>query len=379
MNLLNIGVIAKSQKENERRVPIHPDQLEWIPEEIRRHLTFENGYGGPFGVDDNKLVGLSGGLADREQILKESDVVLMPKPLLKDFQSIRENGVLWGWAHVAQQKDLAQVAIDNKLTLITWESMNTWTPSGEWLSHIFYKNNEIAGYAGVMHALNLTGSDGHYGPIRKAAVINFGSVSRGAIYALQSRGIHEINAFTMNPVEMVANQVPGVCYRQIKKGDSDRLYVQNEDGSNKPFIEDLSQADIIVNGILQDTDNPLTFVHKSEIDRLKPGGLIIDVSCDEGMGFPFAKPTTFENPMFMVGDIHYYAVDHTPSYLWNSASWEISKSLIPFLPTVMNGPDAWDRDEVIRRAIEIRSGEVQNKKILNFQNRSDEYPHRVMG
>ncbi|MBU1650840.1 alanine dehydrogenase, partial [bacterium] len=72
---------------------------------------------------------------------------------------------------------------------------------------------------------------------------------------------------------------------------------------------------------------------------------------------------------------HYYAVDHTPSYLWNSATWEISKSLIPFLPTVMQGPDAWDKDEVIRQAIEIRSGKVLNEKILNFQKRAAEYPH----
>jgi len=378
LNLLNIGVIAKSQKENERRVPIHPNQLEWIPEEIRRYLTFEYGYGVPFGVNDNKLAGLSGGLADREQILKEADVVLISKPLIKDFQSIKQNGVHWGWAHVVQHTDRAQVAIDNKLTLITWESMNTCTPSGR-LSHIFYKNNEIAGYAGVMHALSLTGSDGHYGPRRKAVVIHFGSVSHGAIHALQGRGIHDIYVYITNPIEMIINQVPGVYYRQIIKDDFDQLHVQNEDGSEKPLIDDLSEADIIVNGIMQDTDNPLIFVHENEIDRLKPGALIIDISCDEGMGFSFAKPTTFDNPMFMVEDIHYYAVDHTPSYLWNSASWEISKSLIPFLPTVMKGPEAWDQDEVIQKAIEIRSGEVKNEKILNFQNRSPEYPHLVMG
>ncbi|MBU1881006.1 N(5)-(carboxyethyl)ornithine synthase [bacterium] len=374
MDLLNIGVIAKSLKENERRVPIHPGQLTWIPEEIRKHLTFEHGYGVPFGFNNSRLAGLCGRLADREQILKESDIVLISKPLLKDFQSIKENGIHWGWAHVVQQEDLAQVAIDNKLTLITWESMNTSTPSGR-LSHIFYKNNEIAGYAGVMHALSLTGSDGHYGPRRKAVVIHFGSVSHGAIHALQGRGIHDIYVYVVNPIAMVINQVPGVFYRQIIKDDADQLYVQNPDGSEQPFIDDLSEADIIVNGIMQDTDNPLTFVHENEINRLKPGTLIIDISCDEGMGFSFAKPTTFENPMFMVGDLHYYAVDHTPSYLWNSASWEISKSLIPFIPTVMQGPEAWEKDDVIRQAIEIRSGIVQNEKILNFQKRAAEYPH----
>ena len=101
----------------------------------------------------------------------------------------------------------------------------------------------------------------------------------------------------------------------------------------------------------------------------------MDVSCDEGMGFYFAKPTTFKEPMFKVGKIHYYAVDHTPSYLWNSASWEISNSLIPYLPIVMGGPASWKESETVRRAIEIRDGVVQNPKILSFQNRSAAYPH----
>ena len=47
----------------------------------------------------------------------------------------------------------------------------------------------------------------------------------------------------------------------------------------------------------------------------------------------------------MVGDdVHYYAVDHSPSYLWNSATWEISEALLPFLRTVLAGPAAWDAD-----------------------------------
>ncbi|HSD81818.1 MAG TPA: alanine dehydrogenase, partial [Solirubrobacteraceae bacterium] len=107
-----------------------------------------------------------------------------------------------------------------------------------------------------------------------------------------------------------------------------------------------------------------------------PGTVFVDVSCDEGMGFQWARPTTFEDPMFGVGaGAHYYAVDHTPSYLWDSATWEISEALIPHLAAVMGGPDAWHADETIRRAIEIRHGVVQNPAILSFQARAEAYPH----
>jgi hypothetical protein len=80
--------------------------------------------------------------------------------------------------------------------------------------------------------------------------------------------------------------------------------------------------------------------------------------------------------MFTVGDhIDYYAVDHSPSYLWNSASSEISEALLPFLETVLAGPAAWDSNETIRRAIEIRDGVVLNPDVLEFQQRQSGYPH----
>jgi alanine dehydrogenase len=94
------------------------------------------------------------------------------------------------------------------------------------------------------------------------------------------------------------------------------------------------------------------------------------------MGFSWARPTTFSDPAFVVGDkVLYYAVDHSPSYLWNSATWENSQALLPFLGTVLGGRGAWDANSTIRRAIEIRDGVVQNPAILSFQGRAPKYPH----
>ncbi|MCU1520221.1 MAG: alanine dehydrogenase, partial [Arthrobacter sp.] len=60
---------------------------------------------------------------------------------------------------------------------------------------------------------------------------------------------------------------------------------------------------------------------------------------------------------------------------WNSASWEISEALLPFLETVISGPEAWTSDETIHRAIEIRDGAVLNPDVLQFQQREPAYPH----
>jgi alanine dehydrogenase len=107
------------------------------------------------------------------------------------------------------------------------------------------------------------------------------------------------------------------------------------------------------------------------------GTLIIDISCDEGMGFWCAKPTSFKNPIFEVNGISYYAVDHSPSWYWNSSSWEISDALLPYLSIVLGGAIEWDKNKTISKSIEIDKGVIQNPKILSFQNRKKEYPHQI--
>jgi hypothetical protein len=49
---------------------------------------------------------------------------------------------------------------------------------------------------------------------------------------------------------------------------------------------------------------------------------------------------------------------------------------MPHLGTVIAGPAAWEADETIRRAIDIRDGVIQNPRILSFQRRAKEFPHR---
>jgi len=326
-------------------------------------------------VDVAELTRRFGGVASREEILATSDIVLLPKVLAEDLREMREGGTLWGWPHCVQQPEITQVAIDRRLTLLAWEAMFAWKRGGVRDMHLFDRNNEMAGYCGVIHALGLVGKDGFYGPPCRACVISHGSVSRGAIFALQGRGFQDITVFTQRPPWAVHDKITGCRYGQMMPGEDGGIVVDTE-GVRRTFVEALAEADVIVNGILQDTDSPLMFLQEGEERRLKRNALIVDVSCDLGMGFHFARPTSFEEPCFPVGRATYYGVDHTPTYLWRSASWEISRVVVAFVETVMGGPEAWERNETVRRAIEIRDGVIQNANILRFQNRSAEYPHQ---
>lgn len=377
MSKLTLGVIGTSKKEDERRVPIHPDHLPRLPEEIRRQLVFEEGYGAPFGIADSEIAAQTGGVATRHELLADIGAVILFKPLLADLQELREGGILWGYPHCTQQRAITQAAIDRKLTLIAFEDMFVWGPAGQMGRHTFYKNNEMAGYCAVLHALQLKGIDGLYGKNRKTVIFSFGAVSHGAIYALKALGFTDITVCIQRPDHEIREAVPGCHYVTLREGKEGepRMVVMDPDGTEEPLTDLIRRTDIIVNGVFQDPNHPVTFVSEAEKSCLAPNGLIIDVSCDEGMGFFCAKPTTFKDPMFKVGTVDYYAVDHTPSYLWDSASRSFSEALIPHIPTVVAGRESWQQNETIRQALNTDAGVIQKKHILAFQKRQSDYPH----
>ncbi len=369
-------MIGSSAKENESRLPLHPAHLDGIDADLRARTRLEHGYGERFGFADDELVGLVAGLASREELLAESDVVLLPKPQLADVSAMRSGATLWGWPHCVQDEALTQVAIDRDLTLIAFEAMNHWTHDGGVGLHVFHRNNELAGYSSVIHAMQLAGITGDYGRRLSAVVIGFGATARGAVTALNAHGVHEVAVLTNRQVAAVGSPIHSVRIRQFDlEPDGASMSVITERG-REPLAAYLAENDIVVNCTLQDPLAPITYLDEEDLAAFRRGSLIVDVSCDEAMGFSWARPTGFDDPAFEVGDhLLYYAVDHSPSYLWSSATWDNSAALAPFLRAVLTGDEAVAADETLRRATEIRRGRVLNPAILTFQGREAAPPH----
>ena len=59
---LTLVLMAHSRKENEHRLPIHPEHLQRIDADLRAKMLVEEGYGLPFGMSDDTLAGLVTGV-----------------------------------------------------------------------------------------------------------------------------------------------------------------------------------------------------------------------------------------------------------------------------------------------------------------------------
>lgn len=360
---MKIGIISTSSKKNERRYPLHASHIKTLTKEQLNNLIFEEGYPGLEQVDHQKLTTLT-----RKEVFKQADLIILAKPTTKDFAHFQQNQIIWGWPHCVQSPGITQTAIDKKLTLIAWEAMFKWRDNVR-QEHIFSRNNEIAGYASVIHALTLKGiTGGVYGPPMKAAVIGYGSTGKGAIKALRGLGAYDISVFSRRTRFEVADALSYVTFKRYQTRNSHIIM------NGKKPADELAQYDVIVNCILQNPLKPLIFLKTDDVMKLEKPQLIVDVSCDKAMGFEFAKPTTFDDPTFEVGQVTYYAVNHSPTYFYEAASYELSGALLPYLRHLLN-TGTYKGDIVLENAVEIEQGIIKNSDIIKFQNREDTYPY----
>src|SRR5690625_7018380 len=103
--------------------------------------------------------------------------------------------------------------------------------------------------------------------------------------------------------------------------------------------KELGKFDVIVNAITWDTTRTDHIIYKKDLERMKHDAFIIDISCDEAMAIETSKPTTVDNPKYFVDGILHYAVNHTSSLFYKTATDTISREVIKYLPFIMNSQE----------------------------------------
>ncbi len=317
----SVGFI-KSRKENEKRIALLPEHID----NIRNCglLFLESGYGHDFGISDAEYASHGVNMVSREEALTK-DIICDPKVGDAEYLGSLHNQLVFGWIHAVQNREITEKIISGENTAIAWEDMYQCG------RHIFWRNNEIAGEAAVMHAYLLHGIFPYN---TKVAVLGRGNVARGAIKILNFMGANVVTY--------------------------DRR-------TENLFREELPEYDVVVNAILWDTSRKDHILYRNDLKRMKRGGLIIDVSCDRNGGIETSNPTSIDKPIYNVEGIAHYVVDHTPSLFFKTSSYEISKQVSSFIDFLIE--DTFEANPVLRNAIAIRDGVIIDKRINSFQNR----------
>jgi len=315
-----IGFII-SRKEHENRRAIILDDAKKIKN--KEFLYFEEWYFEIFWISDKEVSKLWFNIAKRESLLRECDIICDPKAWDAEYLGDIRSKIIFWWIHATQNYEITQKIIDGKLTAIAWEKMY------ENNRHVFYKNNEIAWEAAVLHSMLCFGKnfDG-----LNAAVIWNGNTAKWAIKILNKIWAN-VTIFTRNKEDL------------LKKEYDD--------------------YNILVNCVLRDVKRNDYLLSLNQLKNTKNLRYIIDISCDNDWAIESCKPTTLENPIYEVNGIKHYVVDHTPSLLYQDSTLSISEQVVKYVDKLI----IWEYDKVLSDSIIIKNWNIIDKEICILQNR----------
>jgi N5-(carboxyethyl)ornithine synthase len=222
-----------------------------------------------------------------------------------------------------QGRKITDFFLDMKMTAISWGKM---VDNGR---PVLWRNNEIAGEAGVFHAFS------YYGRLPyecSVAVIGKGNAGSAAIKLLEKMGA-DVTIYDRETV----------------------LSLRNE----------LGKYDIIVNTVLWDVFRKDRLIYRRDLKEMKKGAMIIDISSNKKLEIETSHPTTIDNPVYSVDGILHYVVDHTPTIFWKTATESISKEIIKYIDDLVEE----NENKVLKNATIIQDGKILDEKIIKFQKR----------
>ncbi|MHC5353694.1 N(5)-(carboxyethyl)ornithine synthase [Myroides sp. LJL115] len=309
-----------SQKNNEKRRCLIPSDIKNIRN--KSQIFVEKGYGTVLGYSDEDYLAAGVNIASQEEVLAK-DVICDGKIGDAAYLDKLKDQTIYGWVHAVQNREITDILLDNKLTAYAWEDMF------EEGRHTFWRNNEIAGEAAIMHAYTLHGL---FPYDTKVAIIGRGNIGKGAMKILTFMGA-DVTVY-------------------------DRK-------TEKLFQKELGEYDVIVNCILWDTSRTDHIIYKDDLKRMKKGSLIIDVSCDRNGGIETCIPTSMDEPTYIVDGVVHYAVDHTPSIFYKTISKSLSEEVSKTIDKLIEDK----ADKVLTEALIVKDGVIVDQRISDFQNR----------
>ena len=310
-----------SRKENENRRTIIPRHIKHLshPE----NLYFESGYGEVLGIADEIYEECGCHICDLSTCLKQ-DVICDPKIGDANYLDQLSYGqTIFGWIHATQNKHITDKIVEKGLKASAWEHMYE---SGR---HIFWRNNELAGEAAVMHAFQCFGKMPYE---TNVAVIGRGNTARGAIKILNMLGAN-VSQFDRKTENLLRKE--------------------------------LGRFEVVVNCVLWDVARKDHIISRIDLKSMRPGSMIIDVSCDRNGGIETSIPTSIEAPVYTLEGVIHYVVDHTPALFYKTFTNNNSEIIYPYIEQFVN-----DRiDIVLKESMIVEKGIIMDEEIIKFQNR----------
>lgn len=351
-----IGV-PKEIKKEEYRVGMTPSGIA----ELKRDghtLLVETGAGAGSGFSDEEYRAAGAEVADRDPLFRKAELIVKVKePVAAEYALLREGQILFTYLHLAPNRELTGVLLGRKVAGFAYETLekNGGLP-------LLLPMSEIAGrMAPLMGAVYLQKIHGGEG------VLPTGTVGvKPAKAVVLGAGVVGTNAARISTGIGMETVVVDKSTERLQRIDELFLgRVKTVPVTAHAVREEVRDADIVIGAILVPGGRTPLLITREMLPTMRRGAVIIDVAVDQGGCVETSRPTTHDNPVYMVEGVLHYAVANMPGAYPRTSTFALTNSTLPYIRMLADcGVEGAVREDApLRSALNTYQGEIMNEAL----------------
>jgi len=355
---MKIGV-PKEIKTLEFRVGMTPAGVHEVVAD-GHEVIVETNAGAGIGVTD-KDYELAGAkvVAKPEDVFKAADMIVKVKePQLHECAMLRPGQVLFTYLHLAADPAQAEALVKSGTTAIAYETVTARDGSLPLLTPM----SEVAGRLSIQAgAYALQKANGGCGKllggvpgVAPARVLVIGGGVSGANAADMAVGLGA-------EVTILDRSLPRLRHLDdIWGGRVHTVY------STKHAIDELApQSDLIIGAVLVTGAAAPKLVTRDMVSRMEKGGVLVDISIDQGGCFETSRPTTHAEPTYSVDGVIHYCVTNMPGAVPRTSTFALTNATLPYVRSLANlgWRKALSADPGFALGLNIHAGRVTHEAV----------------
>ena len=345
----------KEIKKAERRVGLTPTSVR----ELVAHghdVIVETSAGMGIGANDDAYVAAGASVVGTAaEVWERAEMVVKVKePQAVERAQLSDDQVLFTYLHLAPDPDQTKDLVDSGATCIAYETVSD-RKGGLPLSKVAGRMSIQAG-AHCLEAPN-GGSGKLLGGVPGVKAANVVVIGGGVV------GEHAIQmAAGLGAEVTVLDRNIGVLDRLARRFGTALQTVY----STAAAIEDLVlDADLVVGAVLVVGDRAPRLVTADMVKAMRPGSVLVDVAIDQGGCFETSRPTTHEEPTYVVDDVVHYCVANMPGAVPRTSTYALNNATLPFTLALADkgAKQAMLEDEHLLRGLNVCKGKVTEEHV----------------
>lgn len=353
-----IGV-PKEIKNNESRVGMTPAGVfELVKNNHTVYVQSTAGEGSGFFDMDYKNAGAV--ILDTiGQVYAASEMIVKVKePIAEEYGLVQKDQIVFTYFHFASSEPLTKAMLESQSVCIAYETVE----DEEGTLPLLTPMSEVAGRMAIQQGAKYLEK-----PVKGRGVLLGGvpGVQPGKVLVLGA-GVVGIQAAKMAAGLGAHVTIMDINMKRLRYvNDVMPSHVVTEFSNEFNIRKHIKTHDLIIGGVLLKGAKAPNLITRDMLRQMRPGTVIVDVAVDQGGCVETTRPTTHEDPVYIIDDVVHYSVANMPGAVPYTSTVALTNVTLPYVLKLadLGWEKATKKDRSLQKGLNIVRGEIVYKEI----------------